>query len=65
MCASENSIHTPAATQTAPAVRAIHRPHGVSFSSSTMVMENMDGLYAYLKGRSNGDITQSKVEELK
>ena len=37
----------------------------VSFSSSTMVMENMDGLYAYLKGRSNGDITQSKVEELK
>ena len=37
----------------------------VSFSSSKMVMDNIDNLYAYLKGRSNGDITQSKVEELK
>ena len=37
----------------------------VSFSSSKMVMENMDNLYAYLKGRSNGDITRAKVEELK
>jgi mono/diheme cytochrome c family protein len=37
----------------------------VSFANSKMVMENLDGLYAYLKGRSNGDITRSKVEELK
>jgi mono/diheme cytochrome c family protein len=37
----------------------------MSFSESKMVMDNMDGLYAYLKGRSNGDITQAKVEELK
>ena len=37
----------------------------VSFSSSTMVMDNIDSLYAYLKGRSNGDITRAKVEELK
>ena len=37
----------------------------VRFSSSKMVMENMDNLYAYLKGRSNGEITRPKVEELK
>jgi mono/diheme cytochrome c family protein len=36
-----------------------------SFNTSPMVMENTDGMYAYLKGRSNGDITRSKVEELK
>jgi len=36
-----------------------------SFKTSPMVMDNTDGLYAYLKGRSNGDITRSKVEELK
>ena len=36
-----------------------------SFNMSPMVMENTDGLYAYLKGRSNGDITRVKVEELK
>jgi len=37
----------------------------MSFSNSKMVMDNMDNLYAYLKGRSNGDITRAKVEELK
>ena len=37
----------------------------VSFASSKTVMDNIDNLYAYLKGRSNGDITQAKVEELK
>jgi mono/diheme cytochrome c family protein len=37
----------------------------VSFSTSTMVMDNIDNLYAYLKGRSNGDITRAKVEEMK
>lgn len=35
-----------------------------SFRESPMVMEHTDGLYAYLKGRSNGDITRAKVEEL-
>jgi mono/diheme cytochrome c family protein len=35
-----------------------------SFKTSPMVMQNTDGLFAYLKGRSNGDITRSKVEEL-
>jgi mono/diheme cytochrome c family protein len=37
----------------------------VSFANSKMVMDNMDNLYAYLKGRSNGEITRAKVEELK
>jgi mono/diheme cytochrome c family protein len=37
----------------------------VSFKTSTTVMENLDNLYAYLKGRSNGDITRAKVEEIK
>ena len=37
----------------------------MSFATSKMVMDNIDNLYAYLKGRSNGDITRAKVEELK
>jgi mono/diheme cytochrome c family protein len=36
-----------------------------SFGNSPTVMENMDNLYAYLKGRSDGAITRAKVEELK
>ena len=36
-----------------------------SFAESPMVMQHKDDLYAYLKGRSNGDITRAKVEELK
>jgi len=28
-------------------------------------MDNLDALYAYLKGRSDGAITRAKVEELK
>jgi mono/diheme cytochrome c family protein len=36
-----------------------------SFSASPMVMQHKDELYAYLKGRSNGDITRAKVEELR
>ena len=36
-----------------------------SFQESKTVMANITGLYAYLKGRSNGDITRSRVEELK
>ena len=37
----------------------------MSFASSKMVMDNIDNLYAYLMGRSKGDITRAKVEELK
>ena len=36
-----------------------------SFNTSKMVMENLDGLYAYLKGRSDGAIKRAKVELLK
>jgi mono/diheme cytochrome c family protein len=37
----------------------------VGFSTSKTVMDNIDNLYAYLKGRSDGAITRAKVEELK
>jgi len=36
-----------------------------SFGSSEQVMKNIDQLYAYLKGRSDGAITRAKVEEIK
>jgi mono/diheme cytochrome c family protein len=35
-----------------------------SFGTSAQVMDNIDHLYAYLKGRSDGAITRAKVEEL-
>lgn len=35
-----------------------------SFGTSAQVMDNIDSLYAYLKGRSDGAITRSKVEEI-
>jgi len=37
----------------------------VAFKTSKVVMDNLDHLYAYLKGRSDGAITRAKVEELK
>lgn len=36
-----------------------------SFNTSRAVMDNLDNLYAYLKGRSDGAIRRSKVELLK
>lgn len=36
-----------------------------SFGNSPIVMQNIDHLYAYLKGRSDGAITRAKVEEKK
>ena len=36
-----------------------------SFGTSKFVMTNIEGLYAYLKGRSNGDIKRAKVEEIR
>jgi mono/diheme cytochrome c family protein len=35
-----------------------------SFGNSKIVMENIDHLYAYLKGRSDGAITRAKVEPM-
>ncbi|HET9642802.1 MAG TPA: cytochrome c [Burkholderiaceae bacterium] len=36
----------------------------VSFGNNKVVMDNIDALYAYLKGRSDGAITRAKVEEM-
>jgi len=36
-----------------------------SFSTSKQVMDNKDALYQYLKGRSDGVITQARVEPIK
>lgn len=36
-----------------------------SFGNSPQVMDNIDNLYWYLKGRSDGAITRAKVEEIK
>ena len=35
-----------------------------SFGTSQQVMDNIDYLYAYLKGRSDGAITRAKVEPM-
>lgn len=35
-----------------------------SFKENSQLMDNIDNLYRYLKGRSNGDILQAKVEIL-
>ena len=35
-----------------------------SFGNSQMVMDNINQLYAYLKGRSDGAITRAKVEQI-
>ena len=36
-----------------------------NFDGSKMVTENIDGLYAYLKGRADGAIQPGRLEELK
>lgn len=36
-----------------------------SFGTSPVVMDNINQLYAYLKGRSDGAITRARVEEAK
>lgn len=35
-----------------------------SFATSKQVMDNMDHLYAYLKGRSDGAITRARVQPM-
>jgi len=37
----------------------------VAFSGNTTVTKNIDALYAYLKGRSDGAITSARVEPMK
>jgi mono/diheme cytochrome c family protein len=36
----------------------------VAFSANKTVMDNIEPLYAYLKGRSDGAITRARVEEM-
>jgi len=36
----------------------------ISFSTNEQVMSNIDALYAYLKGRSDGTITRARVEPI-
>lgn len=36
----------------------------IAFSANQTVMDNMDALYAYLKGRSDGAITRARVEPM-
>ena len=36
----------------------------VPFASNKTVMDNLDALYAYLKGRSDGAITRARVEPM-
>jgi len=36
----------------------------VSFGTNKAVMDNIDALYAYLKGRSDGAITRARVEPM-
>ena len=36
-----------------------------SFGTNASVMDNIDGLYGYLKGRSDGAISRARVEEAK
>jgi mono/diheme cytochrome c family protein len=36
----------------------------VSFKENPQVAQNIDALYAYLKGRSDGAITRAKVQEM-
>lgn len=36
----------------------------MSFATSPQVMDNIDQLYAYLKGRSDGAITRARVEPM-
>jgi mono/diheme cytochrome c family protein len=36
----------------------------IAFSGNAEVMKNMDQLYAYLKGRSDGAITKARVEAM-
>ncbi|WP_414709427.1 c-type cytochrome [Ramlibacter sp.] len=36
----------------------------IAFSANQTVMDNLDALYAYLKGRSDGAITRARVEPM-
>ena len=61
-----NSLKTLSKEEFVKTVREGRLEKGMqSFGNSPQVMDNIDKLYAYLKGRSDGAITRAKVEEIK
>ncbi len=61
-----NSLKTLSKEECVKTVRDERLEKGMqSFGTSQQVMDNIDHLYAYLKGRSDGAITRAKVEEAK
>jgi len=61
-----NSLKTLTKEEFVTTVRDGRLPKGMqSFGTAPFVMDNIDHLYAYLKGRSDGAITRAKVEEIK
>ena len=60
-----NSLKTLTKEEFVTTVRDGRLPKGmVSFATSKQVMDNIDHLYAYLKGRSDGAITRARVEPM-
>ncbi len=60
-----NSLKTLTKEEFVQVVRDGRLDNGMqSFGTSQQVMDNIDALYAYLKGRSDGAITRAKVEPI-
>jgi len=61
-----NSLKTLSKEDFAKSVRDGRPEKGMpSFGTNPAVVENIEQLYAYLKGRSDGAITSAKVQEFK
>jgi mono/diheme cytochrome c family protein len=61
-----NSLKTLSKEDFAKTVRDGRPEKGMpSFGANPAVVENIEQLYAYLKGRSDGAITTAKVQEIK
>jgi mono/diheme cytochrome c family protein len=61
-----NSLKTLSKEDFAKTVRDGRAEKGMpSFGANPAVVENIEQLYAYLKGRSDGAITSAKVQEIK
>jgi len=60
-----NSLKTLTKDEFVKTVRDGRQEKGmISFASNETVMANIDALYAYLKGRSDGAITRARVEPM-
>ena len=60
-----NSLKTLSKDDFKKTLREGRMPKGMpSFGENKTVMDNLDPLYAYLKGRSDGAITRARVEEM-